>query len=333
MSLQALIIGFIFVSFVQDSFEVDQLSVPLQPVRPRIALNAAGRTVRERLSICESLCRSKRQNFEKETSSDKCTRKCIQSGRAGESFNSLEKMETSRSRRNTEGDCLHQKDDVKHEAKKPSTVNVDFSGRKPNLSITWTPVRSVSYYNWTSYALIYHNEDDRSNYCKLIPKGRHEWILRDGDGWKYPDVIFLGVATYPYSKFTHIRMEKYGPPPRPPPTIPTTSKDDVDDPVPMPPRIMNNLQLRAPDTFYACYFKESELFLVQVASVVNYFRQNGYEVVMNAMNSTEFIDLGPTRWAEQQIRKARNILVFLSPGLLRLCGGDGEEKEFSHQVK
>lgn len=90
--------------------------------------------------------------------------------------------------------------------------------------------------------------------------------------------------------------------------------------------------LIGPDTFYACYFMESPSFQVQVASVVNYFRQNGYAVEMDVMNSNKLIDLGPTRWAEQQIRKARNVLVFLSPGLLRLCGSDGGA-EFSHQVQ
>ena len=51
------------------------------------------------------------------------------------------------------------------------------------------------------------------------------------------------------------------------------------------------------------------------------------------MNSNERVDLGPTRWAEQQIKNARNVLVFLSPELLRLCASGLEEAEFSQQVQ
>lgn len=48
------------------------------------------------------------------------------------------------------------------------------------------------------------------------------------------------------------------------------------------------------------------------------------------MNSCE-LSCGPTRWAEQQIRRARNVLIFLSPGLLRLSGVDEDDPE-THQV-
>ena len=87
-----------------------------------------------------------------------------------------------------------------------------------------------------------------------------------------------------------------------------------------------------PEFFYACYFPENEKFTRAVAGIVNYFRQNGYPVVMDVMSSNEMVDLGPTRWAEQQIKKAHKILVFLSPGILRLCGAADEDKQSLHQV-
>ena len=54
MSIQAVIVGFAFVSFVQDSFEAGQLSVHASGNQ-----KAAGR---QRRAICELLCRSKREN-------------------------------------------------------------------------------------------------------------------------------------------------------------------------------------------------------------------------------------------------------------------------------
>ena len=51
------------------------------------------------------------------------------------------------------------------------------------------------------------------------------------------------------------------------------------------------------------------------------------------MNCNERIDLGPNRWAEQQIKKALNVLVFLSPGLLQVAASDLKGMEFSQQVQ
>ena len=59
LPLRAVIVGFVFVSFLQDSFEADFSSVR--------DLEAASDSL-ERRAICESLCRSKRQDtahFEK----------------------------------------------------------------------------------------------------------------------------------------------------------------------------------------------------------------------------------------------------------------------------
>ncbi|XP_078348238.1 uncharacterized protein LOC144633268 isoform X1 [Oculina patagonica] len=405
MSLRALIVGFAFVSFVQDSFEA------VSSVHASRDLKAAGRV----RAICESLCRSKREDrpqFREEISFDACFRECIHSERrAVENPSSLEMMDLLRTRRNanqeySEDDCHNPSKYVEHAPVKPDPIRVDYSRNKPDLLIEWSPVRTIENYNWTSYVFHYvggDKKEGKNNYCKFIPKEQNKLILRDGDGWNYPDYIWVAIFTYPHGIKDIFEMEEFGPTPRPPPSFPTKSNDaptkliaaslgavfglilisvfailayrkkiylckqgrdqrdvfvhprinnpcvpltvDVDEHRTMSPKINNDFQFTAlekntsdpkknmsgPDTFYACYFAESQWFQVQVASVVNYFRQNGYAVEMDVMNSSERIDLGPTRWAEQQIKKARNVLVFLSPGLLRLCGGDGEETDSSHQ--
>ena len=71
--------------------------------------------------------------------------------------------------------------------------------------------------------------------------------------------------------------------------------------------------------YYACYYPEGDDLSKQVASIVNYFRQSGYNVIMDVMVSEEMSSQGPTGWAESQIRKAKKVLVFLSPGLVNLA--------------
>lgn len=53
---------------------------------------------------------------------------------------------------------------------------------------------------------------------------------------------------------------------------------------------------------------------------------------MDAMMSSELSSQGPTRWAENQIRKAKKVLVFLSPSLLSLASAD-EREENRSQVR
>ena len=83
------------------------------------------------------------------------------------------------------------------------------------------------------------------------------------------------------------------------------------------------------EMYYTCYYPEGEEFRERVASIVNYFRQNGYNVIMDVMVSGEITSQGPTRWAETQMRKARKVLVFLSPGLVNLAldGRDNSQSQ------
>ena len=87
------------------------------------------------------------------------------------------------------------------------------------------------------------------------------------------------------------------------------------------------------ELYYSCYYPENEAFRGKVASIVNFFRKHGYDVIMDAMVSSELSSQGPTRWAENQIKKAKQVLVFLSPGLLKLASTDGCEGIQSSEVR
>ena len=60
---------------------------------------------------------------------------------------------------------------------------------------------------------------------------------------------------------------------------------------------------------------------------MNYFRENGYNVIMDVMVSEEITSQGPTRWGESQIRKANKVLIFLSRGLVNLALDGGAESQ------
>lgn len=76
------------------------------------------------------------------------------------------------------------------------------------------------------------------------------------------------------------------------------------------------------ELFHCCYYPESEAFRCHVASIVNRFRSDGFNVIMDSMVSYQISSQGPMRWAETQIRMAKKVLVFLSPGLLRIASGN-----------
>lgn len=86
------------------------------------------------------------------------------------------------------------------------------------------------------------------------------------------------------------------------------------------------------ELYYSCYYPENEVFRTRVASIVNLFRKQGYNVIMDAMVTNEISSQGPPRWAENQIKRAKKVLVFLSPGLLELASSDGRETENSQDI-
>ena len=63
------------------------------------------------------------------------------------------------------------------------------------------------------------------------------------------------------------------------------------------------------------YYPENETYVTKIASIVNWFRENGgYHMIMDKMATTEITSKGPAKWSESQIQKADKVLVFLSPG-------------------
>lgn len=76
------------------------------------------------------------------------------------------------------------------------------------------------------------------------------------------------------------------------------------------------------ELYHCCYYPESEAFRSNIASIVNRFRSDGFNVIMDSMVSSQISSEGPMRWAETQIRTAKKVLVFLSPGLLRIASGN-----------
>ncbi|XP_074638612.1 uncharacterized protein LOC141897069 isoform X1 [Acropora palmata] len=383
-------------------------------------------TLRNSVPICRLLCGSETANtLRKERPIELCSRGCVRNYKDGELSGSFQAKERTRRANENPGEkaCLNPTPNVEAlKAMKPSDIWVNFEERKPNITVRWSRTEPNSFpgsrANWTWYALMYHDSFKQKNRCILIPKEQNEWIIRNGDDWKFPHTIYLGVSTYPYNS---LELEPYAPIPKPPLVPPTTGEgkpeypektsrcredkqqtqpesnpghidsrpankvivalvgvtagillllvfllayrkrfgwfplcstgfvrepvvenskinnscvdnDDVNEADVK--YIINHLPLKSeagPEFFYACYFPENEKFTRAVAGIVNYFRQNGYPVVMDVMSSNEMVDLGPTRWAEQQIKKAHKILVFLSPGILRLCGAADEDKQSLHQ--
>ncbi|XP_068672282.1 uncharacterized protein [Montipora foliosa] len=350
-------------------------------------------TSRHPSSFCHFLCTQRTNPLEKESSFDLCSKACFHPKTGGEISKPLSKERTRRANKGKENEelekCLTPPFNPSFwGSQMPERILVDFKSRKPNLTVKWSSAEHELYPNWTSYALAYQDSFLKKYRCVLIPKDKHQWIIRDGDDWTYPNMIFLGVATYPYHE---LEMKPYAPipdlPTRPPTPVPGPTKvivavigvgagillllilllvyrkrfnwfsscssgpsnkdvvgksvinnscvdrGDPNDTDVMYPKIVNHLPMKSndPEFFYACYYPENEDFTRAVASIVNYFRQNGYPVEMDVMSSNEMVNLGPTRWAELKIKKASKILVFLSPGILRMCGVADEESQSSHQ--
>ena len=76
--------------------------------------------------------------------------------------------------------------------------------------------------------------------------------------------------------------------------------------------------------FMASYYPESMKHTNDVASIVNWFREKGYDMIMDKMASNEISSKGPMRWAECQIKRANKVIIFMSPGYVRLCEDDEE---------
>lgn len=84
----------------------------------------------------------------------------------------------------------------------------------------------------------------------------------------------------------------------------------------------------------ASYYPESVVHAENIASIVNWFREiGGYDVIMDKMASNEISSKGPMTWAESQIKKAYKVLVFLTPGYVRLCADDEVAQGSTDDIK
>ena len=83
-------------------------------------------------------------------------------------------------------------------------------------------------------------------------------------------------------------------------------------------------------SYMVSYYPENETYVNNIASIVNWFRENaGYHMIMDKMATTEITSKGPTKWAESQIQKADKVLVFLSPGYNAMYAHDEEMSQNS----
>ncbi|KAJ7382992.1 hypothetical protein OS493_031494 [Desmophyllum pertusum] len=226
-------------------------------------------------------------------------------------------------------------------------LSVNFTAKKPDIKVAWEAMdSSKTAFNWTAYALIYQVGESKLANCKVIPKNQTNYLV-PGDHWKSPDPLHLAVVAYPYHEQSAITLEAFNPK--------GTAKlissivggliagmalllilyaavkwkrsrlcpvvDNGRMPPPAPPPSSTK------DRYYSCYYPESDAFRQRVASIVNYFRENGYNIIMDVMVSDEINSQGPTRWGESQIRKAKKVLIFLSPGLVNLALDDREDSQ------
>ena len=67
------------------------------------------------------------------------------------------------------------------------------------------------------------------------------------------------------------------------------------------------------------YFDENDEYTEQIVKIVYWFRENGYDVIMDKMATPEISCLGPAGWAEEKIRDAPRVLVFFSPSYIKIC--------------
>ena len=77
------------------------------------------------------------------------------------------------------------------------------------------------------------------------------------------------------------------------------------------------------EIFYVSYCPEDGPFLKKVVEFTLWFREQGYNVQMDVMqtpkNESQLRQLGRLRFSELQLKRAKNVLMVVSPGYLKLC--------------
>lgn len=250
-------------------------------------------------------------------------------------------------------------------ALKADGLSVDFTTKNTQVEVTWNAIdQSNTDFNWTAYAVIYQIHKKTKASCIVVPKNQTHYMVPDKH-WTHPNSFYVAVVTHPYNENSVVELKSFDPTVTKTTFTPTVKKTDTAklvtsivvgltaglllllllcfaikwrkkrqcpdprlyaNPPPAPMRPDNSKEM-----YYTCYYPEGEKFRERVASIVNYFRQNGYNVIMDVMVSGEITSQGPTRWAESQMRKARKVLVFLSPGLVNLAL-DGRDNSQSQDI-
>lgn len=238
-------------------------------------------------------------------------------------------------------------------AKQAEGLSVDFETNRTHIKVSWKAIDpSDTGFNWTDYAVIYQVGKKKKASCKVVPKNQTFYMVPQGH-FSYPDPFYVSVVTHPYNGDSSVQLSLFTPEVTRATFSPSISGKDASKLVTTsvvgimaglllllliylafrcrkkrqcPDPTLYSIPSPAPfrpdnpkEMYYACYYPEGDDFRKQVASIVNYFRQNGYNVIMDVMVSAEITSQGPTRWAEGQIRRAKKVLVFLSPGLVNLA--------------
>lgn len=252
---------------------------------------------------------------------------------------------------------------------KAHTVNgltADFKSNEPDVKILWEAMDPLKTdFNWTTYAVIYtHSTETKAN-CKVIPQNQTQYLV-PAKLWKNRGPIYVQVVTHPYNEESTMELKYFDPSVGGRAFTPTIAEKDTSKLVTsilggvlaglvllvalcfaikwkkyrrcpeinytQPPPTLQRTDSDDKEMYYACYYPEGEEFREHVASIVNYFRQNGYNVIMDVMASGEITAQGPTRWAENQIRRAKKVLVFLTPGLVNLSQDGRSDNSQSQDI-
>ena len=83
---------------------------------------------------------------------------------------------------------------------------------------------------------------------------------------------------------------------------------------------------RSSGCIYISYIAETENHTEKVAEFCSWLRKHGYDVqtdiMLTSKNQQDLKELGPWRWAERQLRRAKGVFIVISPSYLKLCGLD-----------
>lgn len=72
-------------------------------------------------------------------------------------------------------------------------------------------------------------------------------------------------------------------------------------------------------SYVVSYYPENPEYVERVVALVTWFRDMGYDMVMDRMATNEMCARGPQWWTSKQISRSRKVLVLCSRTYARLC--------------